>query len=301
MPLRWRLSLITAGLILVALVLTGTAVVALVRNSLMQQVDDQLFEAAQSYADDVSGSVMRECPPEQPPRPTDYFVHVELYNGCAFRIEATTIGDGIQPALPDLAEPLGAGEEFTVASTSGSTLWRVGSYALVSPSGEVGTMMIAVPMTSVLKTVSNLIRTMALVGLGVVIAGALAGYWAVQKSLRPLRDIETAAGAVAAGNLSQRAPVQPPTTEVGRLGLSFNAMVAELERSFAERQASEARMRRFVSDASHELRTPLASIRGYGELYRMGAVPDGEVGATMSRIENEASRMGGLVNDLLAL
>lgn len=300
LPLRWRLSIITAGLILVALVLTGTAVVALVRNSLVQQVDDQLFEAAQSYADDVSRTV-QECPPEQPARPSDYFVHVELHNGCEFRFEATTVADGLQPALPDLAEPLGHGEEFTVSSTSDSTLWRVGSYALVSPSGEVGTMMIAVPMTSVLKTVSNLIRTIALVGLGVVIAGALAGYWAVQKSLRPLRDIENAAGAVAAGDLSQRAPLQPPTTEVGRLGLSFNSMVARLEQAFAERQASEARMRRFVSDASHELRTPLASIRGYGELYRMGAVPDAEVEPTMGRIENEATRMGGLVNDLLAL
>lgn len=293
--------MITAGLILVALVLTGTAVVALVRNSLMQQVDDQLFEAAQSYADDVSGTVVQECPPDQPIRPSDYFVYVDLYSGCRFHIEATTVADGIQPALPDLADPLGRGEEFTVASTSGSTLWRVGSYPLVSPHGEVGMMMIAVPMSSVLKTVSNLIRTMVLVGLGVVIAGALAGYWAVQKSLRPLRDIETAAGAVAAGDLSQRAPLQPPTTEVGRLGLSFNSMVARLEQAFAEREASEARMRRFVSDASHELRTPLASIRGYGELYRMGAVPDSEVGSTMGRIEGEATRMGGLVNDLLAL
>src|SRR5690606_41371159 len=96
-------------------------------------------------------------------------------------------------------------------------------------------------------------------------------------------------------------PLEPPSTEVGRLGMSFNAMVAELERAFAERAASEARMRRFVSDASHELRTPLASMRGYGELYRMGAVPPEEVPTTMARIESEATRMGVLVNDLLAL
>ena len=62
-----------------------------------------------------------------------------------------------------------------------------------------------------------------------------------------------------------------PRTEVGRLGLALNAMLDRLERAFAERQASEDRLRRFLADASHELRTPLSSIRGYAELFRMGA------------------------------
>ena len=49
-------------------------------------------------------------------------------------------------------------------------------------------------------------------------------------------------------------------TEVGRLGLSLNAMLAQIEVAFDERRASEARLRRFVADDSHELRTPLTSI-----------------------------------------
>lgn len=61
-------------------------------------------------------------------------------------------------------------------------------------------------------------------------------------------------------------------------------------------------MRRFVSDASHELRTPLVSIRGYAELYRMGAVTTPEqTSETMGRIESSAVQMGTLVEDLLAL
>lgn len=303
LPLRWRLSLITAVLIVVALTVSGAAVVALVRGSLIQQIDDQLFTAAQSYAQELNPAALIECDqqPDQPLRPSDYYVHVELINGCDSIIHATTVGDGTEPQLPDLPTPLGPGEEFTVTSTSGSTLWRVGSYTLAVHESTVGSMVIAVPLTSTQHAIANLVKTMMLVGLAVVVAGALAGYLAVHRSLRPLRDIETVAGAVAAGDLTRRAPLQPATTEVGRLGRSFNAMVAELERAFAERQASEARMSRFVADASHELRTPLASIRGYGELYRMGAVPPDEVGATMGRIENEATRMGGLVNDLLAL
>jgi two-component system OmpR family sensor kinase len=61
-------------------------------------------------------------------------------------------------------------------------------------------------------------------------------------------------------------------------------------------------MRRFVADASHELRTPLTSIRGFAELYRHGAAGDpDDVARLMSRIENEAKRMGLLVDDLLLL
>jgi two-component system OmpR family sensor kinase len=61
-------------------------------------------------------------------------------------------------------------------------------------------------------------------------------------------------------------------------------------------------MRRFVGDASHELRTPLVSVRGYAELYRMGALQTPEdVAQAMDRIEKEAIRMGLLVEDLLEL
>jgi len=79
-------------------------------------------------------------------------------------------------------------------------------------------------------------------------------------------------------------------------------MLARLEQAFAERQASEERLRRFLADASHELRTPLASVRGYAELFRLGAASDpADTEKAMSRIEQEAARMGVLVEDLLTL
>ena len=77
-------------------------------------------------------------------------------------------------------------------------------------------------------------------------------------------------------------------------------MLAQIEQSFAVREASEERMRQFVADASHELRTPLATVRGYAELYRQGAVREpADVASAMGRIEGEADRMSGLVEDLL--
>jgi len=89
---------------------------------------------------------------------------------------------------------------------------------------------------------------------------------------------------------------------VASLSRSLNAMLARIEQSFAAREANEEKMRRFIADASHELRTPLAAVGGYAELYRQGALPTADaVTGAMGRIESEAHRMSGLVEDLLTL
>ena len=124
----------------------------------------------------------------------------------------------------------------------------------------------------------------------------------VRVGLRPLGRIEQTAGAIAAGDLSQRVENSDPRTEVGRLGSALNGMLAQIEQAFAERERSENRLRRFVADASHELRTPLTSVRGYAELFRRGAAERPEdLAIVMRRIEDEAARMGVLVDDLLLL
>ncbi len=142
------------------------------------------------------------------------------------------------------------------------------------------------------------------IGVGIVVLASMVGlgFVVVRRSLRPLREVETVAGAIAAGDLSRRVPERPTTTEVGSLSRSLNGMLAQIEHAFGLRAASEARMRQFVADASHELRTPLAAVRGYAELYRQGAVSDpDDVASAMRRIEDEAARMGLLVEDLLLL
>jgi two-component system, OmpR family, sensor kinase len=130
-----------------------------------------------------------------------------------------------------------------------------------------------------------------------------AAAWAVVRvGLLPLDRMGHTAGAIAGGDLSHRVESTDPRTEVGRLGIALNAMLDRLERAFSARQASENRLRQFLADASHELRTPLASIRGYAELFRMGATSGPEDTArAMRRIEEEATRMGVLVEDLLTL
>jgi two-component system OmpR family sensor kinase len=199
-----------------------------------------------------------------------------------------------QPAWP---AKIRDGEIKTVAAKNSSEV----AYRVTARQGPAGLTVVAVPLTETSDTLNRLLLVEGLVMGAVVIALAALSWWLVGIGLRPLDRMGVTAGAIAAGDLSRRVPADE-RTEVGRLGLALNAMLAQIEQAFAERSASEGRLRRFIADASHELRTPLASIRGYAELYRMGAARDpAQADKAMGRIEDESTRMGVLVEDLLTL
>jgi two-component system OmpR family sensor kinase len=162
---------------------------------------------------------------------------------------------------------------------------------------------VAASLDDVSSTTDRLSTGFLLIGALVAAVLGVAGWFAVRAGLRPLRRIEATAAEIASGRpLSHRMPAGSPRTEAGRLSLALNGMLAQIESAFAARADSEEQMRRFVADAGHELRTPLAGIRGFAELYRMGALAaESDVTRTMTRIESEAVRLGGLVEDLLTL
>jgi len=209
------------------------------------------------------------------------------------------------PAPPVLPRPLprvGADGEalFTASGTGpGAVTYRV----LVRPLHYRGlSVVVAVPLTGVGQTLGRLAVAMALVSLAVLAGLAGLAWWIVRRGLRPLEEMAATAGIIAGGDLGRRVTPAEERTEVGRLGLALNTMLSEIEEAFEARSASEGRLRRFLADASHELRTPLTSIRGYAEIFDLGARERPEDLATaMHRIREEAERMNVLVDDLLLL
>jgi two-component system, OmpR family, sensor kinase len=203
------------------------------------------------------------------------------------------------PPVPRLPKQVPLGKLFTVDSSGNGPQYRV--YAARDPE-DPGITVVAVPLSDVTQTLHRLLRVEALVIAGVLLVLALVALAVVRLGLRPLDRIAATAGEIATGRLSKRVEPATPETEVGRLGLALNEMLDRLEQAFAEREASEERLRRFLADASHELRTPLAAVRGYAELFRIGAARSPlQTESSMQRIEEEAKRMGILVEDLLAL
>lgn len=307
LPLRTRLVGIITALLAAGLLIAGLTTATLLERYLVGQVDRRLATEAEYLAQQkVSSLLFGARGDDETLLPTDYALVVTDMSGTSepFGRDVTYAEYGV-PDLPEMTPDQARaleGEPFVVGSSRAGATWRVVAFAVWQGERDIGTVSVGLPLGDVNRTVHRITLLLLTSGLGIVVLGALAGSWAVRRALRPLREIESTAASIAAGDLSRRVPPAPASTEVGRLGTALNGMLAQIESAFADRTASEARMRRFVADASHELRTPLAAIRGYGELYRMGALTEkDQVDDTFRRVEESATRMGGLVEDLLAL
>ncbi len=299
--LRARLVVAIALLAGVALLLADAAGLARLHSDLLSRVDAQLRLGAAAYAQPPG-----QRPPDPGPRPGFLRNISPGLRISFFDPDGTehTFGDPRAegaPALGSLAQlsSHAGGRPYTVDDLNSGAPWRVivrqrpGSTALVA---------IAVSLHQIYSTERTLLGIDAAVtGLVLLLLAALAA-WVVRLGLAPLTAMEATAQQIAAGDLSRRVEDVDPHTEAGRLGLAFNAMLAQIEAALAARTASEQRLRQFLADASHELRTPLTSILGFAELYRRGGTPSGpDLDEAMGRIEAEAARMAVLVGDLLLL
>lgn len=297
LPLRTRLVLLFVLLLGIGLVISGVATATLLRSYLLAQTDQQIETVARNM--DARTLMQLSEGTGDAAMPSDYFL--QLRNDSGDHVDIPNDWTQENFGVPELPEDISdIGEGYTVDGDQPGKRWRAMTYTVRGLS-EPATLTVALPLTGADETLSQVSVTIVVAGVCILLLGVAVSQVAVRRELRPLREIEQTAGAIAAGDLSRRVPDGDPHTEVGRLSVALNTMLAQIEQAFAAQAASEQQMRRFVSDASHELRTPLATVRGYGELYRMGAIPEDELPAAMSRVESEARRMGELVTDLLQL
>jgi two-component system, OmpR family, sensor kinase len=300
--LRTRLVMGVLVLTALGLALAATAGTLLLRSYLVTQVDRQLVGVAR-LAENGSQPPAPPTTRTARPLPSPFVVTRLDATGAVVNQEQ---GSQVTSALPDLAgltveKARALGTTPFDGGAVGDSSVRYRSAAAVLPDGS-GTVVQSISLESVDQTIQRASLASLAVGLLTLgLVGLLAGV-VIRIGLHPLDDVEETAERIAAGDLSQRVPDMPGDTEIGRLSVALNGMLAQIEHAFDERTASEDRLRRFVADASHELRTPLTTIRGYAELSRNGAITDeGDRAAAIARIEGEAVRMGVLVDDLLLL
>jgi two-component system OmpR family sensor kinase len=288
----------------------GFGAQALLQDYLIHQVDDQLLSVVGGVADRLDqAGIARDDDDDQAARaatplnrvPTSISVTVldpfgNLIGGIGGDFNSNQITDYVKGLLPGQVAAFGA-KPFTVEAPGAD--FRVATTVLPS---SLGSVIVAQSLNDFDKTTHQISIVFLIIGGIVLLFIAFASRQVIKLSMKPLKKIEETAEQIAAGDLSARLENFEPDTEVGRLSTSLNQMLSRIEESFAARAQSEDKLRRFVADASHELRTPLTSIRGFAELHRQGAVPEGEkTKELISRIEKESMRMGYLVEDLLLL
>jgi two-component system OmpR family sensor kinase len=302
--LRRRLLIVLVGIVAVGLLVADVATYASLRSYLFSQVDQQLRGEVVPVTEAVVSQTQpfaRRAPGVIPP--PGLWAQVRDQSGT---IIGNTEGYPYPPPnLPTQLPPSGSTGSalFDAAGRSGSTTV---SYRVLTESTVVQgisyTAIVAIPLDNVHHTLGRLILVELFVSVAVLAGLGALSWWIVRRGLRPLDEMTTTAGAIAAGDLSRRVTSTDERTEVGQLGNALNIMLSGIEGAFAARAASEERLRRFLADASHELRTPLTSIRGYSELFDRGARDRPEDLATsMRHIREEANRMSTLVDDLLLL
>ncbi|VXB76335.1 cell wall metabolism sensor histidine kinase WalK [Frigoribacterium sp. 9N] len=310
--IRTKITGITVTLVTLGLVVAGLGTMTVLSTYLMGQVDTSLRNSATNFTSaSFDQADSRSCTVNFAGLTSSYVAILDDEGDliCDTRSQLSSATDA-----PDLTGVGVAGapldEAFNRYNSSRDNEWRLFAHAAALRSTDAQGSVTTVPAVIVAGT--NLAGTDATIGrfggiflgfgLSVVVLGAALTRLLVTSTFAPLRDVEATAARFADGDFTQRLDSTTPNTEVGRLNRSLNTMLNRIDSAFDDRAKTIDQMRRFVGDASHELRTPLVSLRGYAELYRMGALTKPEdVAQAMDRIEKEAIRMGVLVQDLLAL
>ena len=312
MSSRRKASLLILAAVFVIFSLTGIEARRVVRGQLVSRVDDNLFVNAQAARKAVElmpkatlSDLVTSFGPDRRPGLTYDSALVIVQDGKAVLSSPSGHSGHLDP-LPDVTSLSDAqlrrraGKPFTLDSVRGDRSYR--TLVTVLP-GHDGLLISATSLDGVDQTVHDLgtVLGISLVAMLVVIAVLV---WLITwLTLKPIEDMIDTAAVIGAGDLSPRI-ADPPghSHDTTRLAEALNAMLNRLEITFADKSASEDRLRRFVADASHELRTPLTTIRGYTDLYRTGiATSPADVERAVGRIHGEATRMADLVDDLLLL
>ena len=313
MTLRARLIV---GMVVVAVVLAGAAVfiTRATESYLVERVDDQLAAAVPPARNAIAGNRPGRPGgqggpggPQGTPSLNALFVGVVESDGTIRTIATPSLaGESVPvPSVPEqaVAAAKQSGQRsFTVGTEPASdTRYRVLLTTDARPGGGA-TLVVALSLADVDAAVNRLTTVEVLATLLVLAILGTVTFWVMRLGVRPVKQMTATATAIAAGDLSHRVPSVVPGTEAGELGAALNTMLTRIQGAFEQRAASETRLRRFVSDASHELRTPVTTIRGYAELYRGGGLREADaLDQAMRRTEQEAIRMGSLIDDLLLL
>lgn len=307
--LRAKLTSLSVALIGLLLLVSSVGTITLLRTYLQENLDTMLTSTAATLNHEDPALLEQRLATRavQLPRlPNDYYIaYLDDSGNLLIGLVSSTRSTQSVPNLKgyDLATVITTGgkpfEQRAKIAGDDAKSWRIIAVPLTTMAGSL---VVAIPNTANDELLDQYRNIGAGFGLLLLTFSAMAIWFTITQALRPLGEVERTASAVAAGDTSQRLLEREGDTEIARINRSLNTMLDSIESSAKSRDETVQKMRQFVADASHELRTPLVSVRGYAELYRIGALKKpADVAEAMEHIEGEAIRMSELVESLLTL
>lgn len=308
MPLRWKIPLLYALIMLVALAGGGLLLYTQQRDMLYANAAARLRNQARLVVDQFlpgDGPNGRGGPQGNTRNKTLEDLADALASrdvaAAIYRLDGTLVITGARgfnlpaPGPAQLDQPSADTDPAVISdSDNGRVMWVLVRPRPIRPD-EAVVVQVGARAAPLDETLNGLALGL-MVGIGLALAAATAlGVFATRSALRPLQKVVNTSRAIAAGDLTQRAGLSGGD-EVGQLGRAFDGMVAQIEDSFAAQK-------RFVADAAHELRTPLTALSGSVELLRMGATQDDPAKSDrmLRHLDVELTRVIRLTNDLLTL
>ena len=299
------MSVFLIGLLLT---ISSAGTVALLSTYLQQNTDNLLIATANQLREENPLRLQIRVTTGDltlPALPSDYYIAILDSQGNQFLGLVSATGGGRQvPNFSTLTservlEIGGVPFDAEVEVAGPDQNWRVVALPLQNANGSV---VVGLPTNTNRQIINEYGVIGGRFGVLLLFLSGLAIWLTITLALRPLKEVERTAEAVKSGKFSSRLVQHHGKTEIGRINRALNSMLDSIESAVRGKDKTLNQMRRFVSDASHELRTPLVTVRGYAELYRMGAIKSKQdLTEAMGRIESEAIRMSGLVESLLTL
>jgi two-component system sensor histidine kinase MprB len=288
---RLRITLAAAAAVALAVALASALAYVLVENQLRGEVDSSLRQRAEAIS-------------ERPFELERFFVGIPqpaLGGAPGYLQLVNARGAGLRPTNEPLPLPTGkrvarvaAGEEGEFFSDEhvGDTHVRVITFQ-IDPVSQYA-LQIGLSLRQTDDVLGRLQWILfAIGGSGVVIAVIL-GWLVARAALAPVRRLTEATEQITATRDLSRRVEASDHDELGRLGASFNTMLAALEES-------QQAQRQLVADASHELRTPLTSLRTNVELLARGGLPADERSKALADVSTQLEELTELITDVVEL
>ncbi|MEO8265989.1 MAG: HAMP domain-containing sensor histidine kinase [Ilumatobacteraceae bacterium] len=247
--LRIRVAAVACVTVGIALAIGAVLLVAVLRGRL----DNAATTAASLRARDIAALAEAGALPRQLALPGEETAFVQVIDQAGSVIASTENITG-EPAI-STARPAGTNAlKLTIPiSPLDQRSMRV---IVINAHTDAGTLTVYAGenLDNADRTTSAIV-TVLVVGLSMlVLIVAAVTWWAVGRTLRPVRDIASTMADITTSDLHRRVEVSSARDEIGQLATTVNATLARLDISVAQQ-------RRFVADASHELRGPLAALR----------------------------------------